>query len=65
MFCLEKRAEYVDVLERMILNVNLAAVSTVSYTHLDVYKRQGRRTARIPERGVIISPVLRLRILQP
>ena len=27
MFCLEKRAEYVDVLERMILNVNLAAVS--------------------------------------
>ena len=27
MFCLEKKPEYVDVLERMILNVNLAAVS--------------------------------------
>ena len=46
MFCLEKRAEYVDVLERMILNVNLAAVSMDGRRFF--YENMLRRAKKLP-----------------
>lgn len=46
MFCLEKKPEYVDVLERMILNVNLAAVSLDGKKFF--YENMLRRAHRLP-----------------
>lgn len=46
MFCLEKRAEYVDILERMLLNVNLAAVSMDGKKYF--YENMLRRTKSLP-----------------
>lgn len=46
MFCLEKKAEYADVMERMILNVNLAAVSLDGKRFF--YENMLRRTKKLP-----------------
>lgn len=46
MFCLEKKPEYADVLERMILNVNLAAVSMDGKKFF--YENMLRRTKKLP-----------------
>ena len=46
MFCLEKKPEYADVLERMILNVNLAAVSMDGRKFF--YENMLRRAKKLP-----------------
>lgn len=46
MLCLEKKAEYADVLERMVLNVNLAAVSLDGKKYL--YENMLRRVKKLP-----------------
>lgn len=46
MFCMEKKAEYVDVLERMVLNVNLAAVSLDGKRFF--YENMLRRAKKLP-----------------
>lgn len=46
MFCLEKKAEYADVLERMLLNVNLAAVSMDGKRFF--YENMLRRAHKLP-----------------
>lgn len=46
MFCLEKKIEYVDILERMILNVNLAAVSMDGKKYF--YENMLRRVKSLP-----------------
>ena len=46
MFCLEKKTEYADVLERMILNVNLAAVSLIGKRFF--YENMLRRAKKLP-----------------
>ncbi len=46
MFCLEKKAEYADIMERMILNVNLAAVSLDGKRFF--YENMLRRAKNLP-----------------
>lgn len=46
MFCMEKKAEYADVLERMVLNVNLAAVSLDGTRFF--YENMLRRAKELP-----------------
>lgn len=46
MFCLEKKPAYVDVLERMVLNVNLAAVSMDGKRFF--YENMLRRAKKLP-----------------
>lgn len=46
MFCMEKKAEYVDILERMVLNVNLAAVSLDGKRFF--YENMLRRAKKLP-----------------
>lgn len=46
MFCMEKKAEYVDILERMVLNVNLAAVSLDGKRFF--YENMLRRAKQLP-----------------
>lgn len=46
MFCMEKQAEYVDILERMVLNVNLAAVSLDGKRFF--YENMLRRAKKLP-----------------
>uniref|UniRef100_UPI003AB12D3A glycoside hydrolase family 127 protein n=1 Tax=Eisenbergiella sp. TaxID=1924109 RepID=UPI003AB12D3A len=46
MFCLEKKTEYADVLERMLLNVNLAAVSMDGKRFF--YENMLRRAKKLP-----------------
>lgn len=46
MFCMEKKAEYADVLERMVLNVNLAAVSLDGKRFF--YENMLRRAKKLP-----------------
>lgn len=46
MFCLEKKPEYADVLERMILNVNMAAVSLDGRRFF--YENMLRRAKKLP-----------------
>lgn len=46
MFCMEKKAEYVDVLERMFLNVNLAAISMDGKRFF--YENMLRRAKKLP-----------------
>ena len=46
MFCMEKKAEYVDILERMVLNVNLAAVSLDGKRFF--YENMLRRAKHLP-----------------
>lgn len=46
MFCMEKKAEYADVMERMVLNVNLAAVSLDGKRFF--YENMLRRAKKLP-----------------
>lgn len=46
MFCMEKKAEYADILERMVLNVNLAAVSLDGKRFF--YENMLRRAKKLP-----------------
>ena len=46
MFCLEKKAEYADILERMVLNVNLAAISLDGKRFF--YENMLRRAKKLP-----------------
>lgn len=46
MFCMEKKAEYADVLERMVLNVNLAAISMDGKRFF--YENMLRRAKNLP-----------------
>lgn len=46
MFCLEKKAEYADVLERMVLNVNMAGISMNGKKFF--YENMLRRAHKLP-----------------
>lgn len=46
MFCMERKAEYADILERMVLNVNLSAISLDGKKFF--YENMLRRTKKLP-----------------